>query len=318
MVQNQLTDISIVIPLLNEEKIIHELYSRVKIVANSISPEHELVFVNDGSTDNTLSLIKKFSREDSRVKYISFSRNFGHQNAITAGINVASGKAIVIIDGDLQDPPELIPRLYEKFKEGFHVVYAKRISREGENFFKKITAKLFYRLIRKMASIEIPLDTGDFRIISSEVARHLKNMPEKNKFLRGQIAWLGFSQTFVDYERQERLEGQTKFTVRKMLRFAFDGITSFSVMPLQIASLLGLFFSLVAFAFIIYALYSKFVLHEVVTGWTSIMVSSMFIGGVQLMCIGIIGEYISRISNDVKKRPSYIVEESNLTEINID
>ena len=316
MEEKQLTEISVVIPLYNEELNVHELYTRLSQSMMLISDNYELIFINDGSSDKTLHLLKARAVEDAHVKYISFSRNFGHQNAIMAGISNAKGKAIVIIDGDLQDPPEVIPELYAKYKEGFHVVYAKRKVREGENYFKKITAKLFYRILKKITSTDIPIDTGDFRIISKEVAEHLKGMTEKNKFLRGQIAWLGFKQTFIEYERKERFLGETKFTLRKMMRFAIDGITSFSNFPLQIATFLGFLFSIVAFGIIIYALYSKFILHEVVTGWTSIMVSSMFIGGVQLICIGFIGEYVSRIANEVKKRPSFIVEESNLEKEN--
>jgi len=211
----------------------------------------------------------------------------------------------------LQDPPELISALYDKYKEGFNVVYAKRKLRKGESFFKKFTAKLFYKIIKRITSIDIPVDTGDFRLISRKVALHLKDLDEKNKFIRGQIAWLGFKQTHVEFDRQERQAGETKFSLRKMFNFALDGITSFSNLPLQLASLMGLFFSVFAFLIIIYSLYSKYILEQVVTGWTSLMVSTMFIGGVQLLCIGIIGEYISRIGNDIKKRPHYIIEETN-------
>jgi polyisoprenyl-phosphate glycosyltransferase len=312
MVQNRQNEISVVIPVYNEEQNITELYRRLTDSVRQVSDAYELLFIDDGSSDGTLPALKKFAGENSRVRFISFSRNFGHQNAIMAGIRNSCGKTVVIIDGDLQDPPELIPLLHEKLMEGYHVVYAKRSLRKGENFFKKFTAKLFYRLLKKITSIEIPLDTGDFRIISRKVAEQLAGMKEKNKFLRGQIAWLGFKQTFIEYDRQERLSGETKFTLRKMLRFALDGITSFSNFPLQIATILGFLFSFIAFIFIIYALISKFVLNQVVTGWTSLMVCTMFIGGVQLLCIGLIGEYISRISTDVKNRPSYIIGESNV------
>lgn len=314
MEQNQSIELSVVVPLYNEELNIHEVYRRTIQVLESITPQHELIFVNDGSADNTLLEIRKYASMNKNLKYISFSRNFGHQSAIMAGISHASGNGIVIMDGDLQDPPELIKELYAKMKEGYHVVYAQRETRKGETFFKKITAKLFYRTLKSITSIDIPLDTGDFRIISKKVAQQLMVMQEKNKFLRGQIAWLGFKQTFVRYERQERQMGETKFTLKKMLQFAFDGITSFSNFPLQIATFLGFLFSVVSFLIILYALFSKFVLGHFVEGWTSLMVSTMFIGGVQLLCIGIIGEYISRIGNDVKKRPSFIIEETNLAE----
>ncbi len=272
---------------------------------------YELIFVNDGSVDDSLKILKEFALFDERIKFVSFSRNFGHQNAVMAGIVHSTGEAIVIIDGDLQDPPELIPEMYTKYVEGYKVVYAKRKHRLGESVFKKATAKLFYKLLKKITSFNIPVDTGDFRLISREVANHLINMGEGSKFLRGQIAWLGFKQTGVEFERQERTAGKTKYTFKKMMRLALDGITSFSNFPLQIATFLGFVFSFIAFLIILYALFSKFILNEVVTGWTSLMISSMFLGGIQLLCIGIIGEYISRISVDVKKRPPFIVEETN-------
>ncbi|NTW25271.1 MAG: glycosyltransferase family 2 protein [Lentimicrobium sp.] len=305
------TELSIVIPVFNEEAVLEPLIMRLREACQRITPEYELIFVNDGSNDNSLAILKEHSVEDDRIRYIGFSRNFGHQNAVMAGIIRSHGEAVVLIDGDLQDPPELIPELYAKYREGFKVVYAKRIQRKGESVFKKLSAGVFYRMLKKITSIDIPLDTGDFRLISREVVNHLIGMGESSKFLRGQIAWLGFRQASVSFERQERKAGKTKYTLRKMMRFAMDGITSFSNFPLQIATFLGFFFSVIAFCIILYALYSKFILEEVVTGWTSIMISSMFIGGIQLLCIGIIGEYISRISVDVKKRPSFIIEETN-------
>lgn len=305
------TDLSVVIPVYNEERVLDELVSRLKAACETITADFELIFVNDGSSDATLQVLKTHANSDHRIRYIAFSRNFGHQNAVMAGILRSRGDAVVLIDGDLQDPPEIIPEMYEKFKEGCKVVYAKRVRRKGESLFKKATAGLFYRTLKRITSFDIPVDTGDFRIISREVVNHLVAMGESSRFLRGQIAWLGFKQTGIEYERQERKAGDTKYTLRKMLRFAMDGITSFSNFPLQIATFLGFLFSVIAFFIIIYALYSKFILEEVVTGWTSIMISSMFIGGIQLLCIGIIGEYISRISADVKKRPSFIIEESS-------
>jgi glycosyltransferase involved in cell wall biosynthesis len=304
--------VSVVVPLYNEEATIPELYTRLTNAMQAITNSYELIWVNDGSADDTLGQMKKYAAQDAHIKYISFSRNFGHQSAISAGIENAVGNAVVIIDGDLQDPPEVIADLYAKFNQGYHVVYAKRAKRDGETWFKTFTAKTFYRVLKNITSIDIPVDTGDFRIISKEIKQHLTAMDEKNKFIRGQIAWLGYKQTYIEYDRRERQQGETKFTVRKMMRFALDGITSFSNFPLQIATFLGFFFSVIAFLVILYALYSKFILHEVVNGWTSIMVATMFLGGVQLLCVGIIGEYISRIANDVKKRPSFIIEENNL------
>jgi len=305
-------DISVVIPLYNEEGGLSELYGRLTKTLEQVSPNYEIIFVNDGSTDMTLQEIKLLSQQNSRVKFLSFSRNFGHQIALTAGLKYAGGEAVIIMDGDLQDPPELIPQMYETWKAGYKVVYAKRISRKGESFLKKFTAKLFYRLIRKIASIEIPLDSGDFRLIDQRVVFYLNEMTESAKFLRGQVSWIGFKQTFVEFERSERKFGKTNYTWRKMLRFAIDGITSFSNTPLKVATILGFVVSGVSFLVILYALYSMFILHRVVTGWTSLIISTMLIGGIQLLTIGIIGEYISRITNDVRRRPLYIVEESNI------
>lgn len=288
-----------------------ELYKRASSVMKGTGLDCELVLVNDGSADRTLEMVKELAATDSRVRYVSFSRNFGHQSAISAGMSAARGEAIVTMDGDLQDPPELVMEMYQRFKEGFKVVYAKRKNREGEGFFKKFTAKVFYRLLKAITSVDIPLDTGDFRLISNDVARQLDRMPETNKFLRGQIAWLGFKQIGVEYDRPDRLHGETKYTLRKMVRLAFNGITSFSDFPLRIASVMGFLFSGVAFLVILYALWSKFVWDEAVTGWTSLMIGIMFIGGIQLLCIGVIGEYLSRVGSDVRKRPDYIIEEKN-------
>lgn len=309
---NHPIEISVIVPVFNEESGIAELYTRLTASVKSITPDYELIFVNDGSTDNSLQKIVELSVADNHVKYISFSRNFGHQAAISSGIDFAVGKAAVIIDGDLQDPPELIPEMFKKYKEGYKVVYAKRKSRKGETAYKKLSARLFYRLLKRITSIDIPLDTGDFRLIDRTITEQLKRMPEKSKFLRGQIAWLGFKQTFVEFERDERKYGNTAFTTKKMLRFAFQGITGFSDSPLRLASWLGLIVSAVAFVVILYAIYSKFILKEVITGWTSIIISTMFIGGIQLLTIGIIGEYINRINTETKNRPLYIVEDSNM------
>lgn len=303
--------LSIVIPVYNEELVLEDLVSRLTSICDGMGIIYEMIFVNDGSIDSTLPKLKYYAANKEAIRYISFSRNFGHQNAVMAGITYCEGEAIVIIDGDLQDPPELIPEMYEKFKDGYKVIYAQRIFRKGESAFKILTAKIFYKFLKKITSFNIPVDTGDFRLISREVAEHLIKMGESNKFLRGQIAWLGFNQIGVKYERDKRKAGKTKYSLNKMLKLAFDGITSFSNFPLRIATVLGFTFSIFAFLIILYALYSKFILNQVITGWTSLIISSMFIGGVQLLCIGIIGEYISRISTDVKRRPPFIIEETN-------
>lgn len=304
-------ELSVVIPIFNEQKIIDELYNRLKETVSKITENYEFIFVNDGSKDHSLLELLKLSEQDHRVFYINFSRNFGHQIAVTAGLDICQGKAVVIIDGDLQDPPELIAEMYQKYQEGYDIVYAKREKRIGESFFKKITAKMFYRVMKKITSIDIPLDTGDFRLIDSKVVKYLKLMPEQNKFLRGQIAWLGFKSGEVLFVRDERKHGKTGYSFGKMLRFALDGITSFSDKPLQLVSMLGIFFSFISFVIIMYAVYSHFILHQTITGWTSIVISTMFIGGVQLISIGVIGEYINRINRNVLNRPLYIVEKSN-------
>ena len=310
--KNTSVELSIVIPIYNESSILLELYRRLRAAAEQITTNYELIFVNDGSKDDSLNGLKELARSSDKTHFISFSRNFGHQIAVSAGLDHAKGNAIVIIDGDLQDPPELIPALYKKYKEGYQVVYAKRKSRQGESFFKKITAKLFYRILSKITSIDIPLDTGDFRLIDKIVVKNLQKMPERQKFLRGQIAWIGFQQTYVEFERDERKHGETGYTIKKMVQFALDGITAFSDVPLRLVTWAGFTVSFFAFLIIIYALISKFVLNEVVTGWTSMIISVMFIGGVQLVAIGIIGEYLSRINNDVKNRPLYIIQETDV------
>jgi glycosyltransferase involved in cell wall biosynthesis len=309
-------ELSVVIPIFNEEKNIPLLFERLHTSVSQITPSYELIFVNDGSKDNSLLELIKIVEQDSRVFYINFSRNFGHQLAVTAGLDASRGKAVVIIDGDMQDPPELIPALYAKYKEGFEVVYAQRRKREGDSFFKKITAKYFYRTLKKLTSIDIPLDTGDFRLIDRKIVDNLKQMPERNKFLRGQIAWLGYRQTSVLFDRDKRLHGKSGYPLSKMLKFAMDGVTGFSAKPLAFVTRVGFVMSILSFVIILYAIYSHFILHRTITGWTSLIISTMFIGGVQLLSIGIIGEYISRINNNVLQRPLYIVERTNIKDSN--
>lgn len=305
-------DLSVIIPIYNEEKIIPELYTRIQKTVSTITAQYELIFINDGSKDHSLLELIKLTEEDKRVFYINFSRNFGHQIAVTAGLDACKGNAVVIIDGDLQDPPELISELYNTYQQGYDVVYAKRNERKGESMFKKATATLFYRILKKITTVDIPLDTGDYRIINKKVVHYLKQMPEKNKFLRGQIAWLGFKQTHVYFNRDQRKYGKTGYTFSKMLRFALDGITSFSDAPLIWVSRLGILISTIALVIIFYALYAYFIAHQTISGWTSLIISSMFIGGVQLMSIGIIGIYINRINKNVQNRPLYIIEDTNL------
>lgn len=304
--------VSIVVPIYNEEQTIPELYDRLKKAALQISEKHEIIFVNDGSRDQSLQALMAVAASDERVRYISFSRNFGHQIAVTAGLDHSRGAAVAIIDGDLQDPPELIPELYARHREGFEVVYARRNKREGESYFKKISAKWFYRIIKKLTNFDIPVDVGDFRLIDRKIVDLLKRMPEQNKFLRGQIAWLGFRQTYVLFNRDKRKYGKTGYPFSKMLRFALDGITSFSDQPLQFVTRAGVIVSGLSLLVILYAVYSHFFLQRTITGWTSLIISSMFIGGIQLLSIGVIGEYISRINKNVINRPLYVIDQTNV------
>jgi len=318
MNENNITecDISLIIPIYNEQDNIPHLYNRLKKTLISITTNYELIFVNDGSTDNSLLEILNLAENDNSVFYINFSRNFGHQIALTAGLESCRGNAVVIIDADLQDPPELIAELYIKHQEGFEVVHAKRKSRKGESFLKKITAKLFYRFLNSLTSFPISLDTGDFRLIDKKVVSFLKQMPEHNKFLRGQIAWLGFKQTHVLFDRESRQHGKTGYSWKKSMHLAIDAITSFSDKPLLRVSQIGFFISFLSFLIILFALFSHFVLKETITGWTSLIISTMFIGGIQLLSIGIIGEYISRINKNVTNRPLYIVDKTNIEQLN--
>jgi polyisoprenyl-phosphate glycosyltransferase len=304
--------LSVVIPLYNESSNILMLHERLHRVLQHLNITYELIFINDGSVDDTIALVKHLAQLDSSVRYIDFSRNFGHQIAVSAGLNFAQGEKIVIIDADLQDPPELIAALLQKSAEGYEVVYAKRTARKGETWLKKQTAKGFYRILKAITNIEIPLDTGDFRIMDKKVVEILNTMPEQHKFLRGQIAWVGFRQTYIEYERAERQGGTTGYTFRKMIRFALDGITAFSDLPLKIVTWFGFLVSFVAFLVIIFAFYSRFIIQDYEKGWTSIMVSVLFIGGIQMIAIGIIGEYLSRMNSDIRKRPLYIIRESNI------
>jgi len=312
LINFNMADISVVIPVFNEENNIQELYLRLIKVLNSLSDNYEIIFVDDGSIDNSFKIIKNLSLSDDKVKYIQLSRNFGHQIAVTAGLDNTSGDKVVIIDADLQDPPEVIIELYEKLLDDYDVVYAKRKERKGDSFFKKITAKIFYRILSKITSIDIPIDTGDFRIMNKKVVEVLKNMPEQNKFIRGQISWAGFRQTHINYVRVERFAGETGYNYSKMIRFAKDGITAFSDFPLKMVTLMGFLVAIIAFGVMIYALYSKYILGGAVPGWASLMISMLFLGGVQLIGIGIIGEYIGRIASNVKNRPLYVVNQKNI------
>lgn len=302
--------ISIVVPMYFEEEVALECYNRLKKVIDQNHINYEFVFVNDGSTDRTIDILKDIAVNDHQAKVIDFARNFGHQTAVTAGIDYARGDAIVIIDADLQDPPELIPDLIAKWKEGYEVVYAKRKTRRGESRFKLLTAKYFYRFLNYMSDIDIPKDTGDFRIIDRKVADVFKQMTERNRFVRGMMSWIGFQQTYIEYERDERFAGETKYPLKKMIKFASDGIIAFSTKPLRIVMTLGTFSILISVIVLLYALIVKFTGQPVEAGWTSIMVAITFFSGIQLLGLGIVGQYIARIYDESKNRPIYIVKET--------
>lgn len=307
--------LSIIIPIYNESEIIGELHQRLLKTRELLTIETglaladiEYLFINDGSSDDSLAQLIALTHSNPQYKVINFSRNFGHQKAVTAGLEHSKGEQVVIIDADLQDPPEFIIDLYKKQLEGFDVVYAVRKKRVGENYMKIITAKLFYRLLFKVTDINIPLDTGDFRIMRRNVVDTLNSMPESHRFIRGMVSWVGFKQTGLEYTRQERFAGQTKYPYKKMLIFAFDAITSFSTLPLKLMIFTGFLASFIGLLGVIYIVFVKFFTHDAITGWSSIMITILLMGGVQLVTIGIMGEYVGRISEESKKRPLYIIE----------
>ncbi|HQW72106.1 MAG TPA: glycosyltransferase family 2 protein [Saprospiraceae bacterium] len=303
--------LSLIVPVYNEEKNLSLFFERSHKVLESLLIPFEIIFINDGSKDESLALIKSFSKNYDSIRFIDLSRNFGHQIAVSAGLDYAKGDIICIIDADLQDPPELIPVMLDKMKKGYEVVYAKRKTRQGESVFKTWTAKMFYRILSRLTTIEIPLDSGDFRLFDKKVLDVIRQMPEKNKFLRGQIAWAGFEQTYVEYDRDARHAGETGYNFRKMLRLALDGITSFSNAPLKLVTYFGVIVSVFAFIATLFVLYSIYVIKSFVPGWGSLLISILFIGGVQMIAIGIIGEYLSRMNQNLLNRPLYVVREKN-------
>ncbi|MCL2078654.1 MAG: glycosyltransferase family 2 protein [Oscillospiraceae bacterium] len=300
---------SVVIPAYNEQEVITETYNRLTNVMSGIGEPYELVFVNDGSRDLTAQIIADFCRSDKSVRLINFSRNFGHMPAISAGMEHARGEAIFIIDADLQDPPEVFPQMAAKWKEGYHVVYGKRAKRKGESIFKRVTAKVFYRFLRSMTTVDLPADTGEFRLIDRKVCDAVNKMPEKNRYIRGMVGWVGFKQIAVDYVREERFAGVTKYPLRKMMKFAMDAITSFSYKPLKLATMIGFIISLLSFVYIIIAMYQRFFTDQTVEGWASIIAAVLFTQGIVLMILGLMGEYIGRIYTEIQNRPNYIVQE---------
>lgn len=302
--------VSLVIPMYYEEKVANECYKRVKQCLDKLENyEHEIIFINDGSKDKTLEILEEIASNDKKVKVISFSRNFGHQAAVTAGLKEVTGQAVVIIDADLQDPPELIPDMLKKWEEGNEVIYGKRKTRKGESAFKLLTAKMFYNTLNALSDVEIPKDTGDFRLVDRKVVDTINSLPEHNKFLRGLFSWVGYKQYAYEYERQERFAGKTKYPLKKMIKLASDGIISFSSKPIKIVGALGIFSIFISIAILIYALVSyAFKLNNLSAGWTSIMVAITFFAGVQLLSLWVISEYIGRIYEESKGRPQYVID----------
>jgi polyisoprenyl-phosphate glycosyltransferase len=302
--------LSVVVPCFNEEEIICDTNRRIEAVLEQAPLDFEIIYVDDGSSDSTPELLRQLQQSDERVRVVRFSRNFGHQMAITAGLEHASGDAVVIVDADLQDPPEVILEFVEKWMDGYDVVYGVRAEREGETAFKLWTAKAFYRCIARLSDTRIPVDTGDFRLMDRRVVNALLGMPERDRFVRGMVSWLGFSQIGVSYHREARAAGTTKFSFFKMLRFAMDGIFSFSVLPLRIATWTGFAASGLAILGSVVAVIERLLgVHGLVKGWTSILIAVLFIGGVQLICLGIIGEYVGRTYGESKRRPLYVLRE---------
>lgn len=303
--------ISVVIPMYYEEEVANECYNRTKKVLNGLENyDYEIIFVNDGSKDKTLPILKEIATKDEKAKVISFSRNFGHQAAVTAGLKFVTGDCILIIDSDMQDPPELLVDMLKLWEDGNEVIYAKRKTRKGESKFKLMTAKMFYKILNNLSDVEIPKDTGDFRLVDRKVVDVINSMPEHNKFLRGLFSWVGFKQEPIEYERQERFAGKTKYPLKKMLKLASDGIISFSTKPLKVIGGIGIASIFISFILLIYAILSYiFKWNNLASGWTSLMVAITFFAGVQLVSIWMISEYIARIYDDTKQRPEYIIDE---------
>lgn len=299
--------LSLVIPCFNEEEVVPELDRRLRLLLDTLGETWEVVFIDDGSKDKTLAMLEELARSEPRYRILPFSRNFGHQFAITAGVDYARGEAVVVMDADLQDPPEVVRDMIAKWRDGYDVVYGVRTKREGESLFKRVTAAMFYRTMRAMVGMDIPLDTGDFRLMGRKVVLALRALKEVHRFVRGMVVWVGFKQTAVYYSRAGRFAGETKYPLRKMLKFALDGITSFSIIPLRISSFLGVVAGLGAVGLSAWAIYVRFFVKGVVQGWTSTMILVALVSSAQLMMIGVLGEYVGRIYEQVKQRPPYLL-----------
>jgi dolichol-phosphate mannosyltransferase len=301
--------VSAVVPLYNEQEVVGESYRRLKEALDGTGEPYEIIFVNDGSRDATWATANALAEKDPALKLIGFSRNFGHQTAITAGMDAASGQAVVVIDADLQDPPEIIPKMLEKWREGYQVVYGLRTKRKGEGIFKRLTAKLFYRVLNALTDVHLPVDAGDFRLIDRAVCDALKKLPERNRYVRGLVSWVGFRQTAVEYVRDERFAGVTKYPLRRMLRLAGDGLTSFSYKPLKLSIFIGSLVSVAGFIYAVFIVYQALFTDALVSGWATLACLTLFFNGLVLIMLGIIGQYIGRIYDETKARPLYIIAE---------
>ena len=303
--------VSIVIPCFNEENNLEALVSKLLSIAEKF-PDYEILFIDDGSTDDSLSIIEKLCKTNDKIKFVSFSRNFGHQNALKAGLDRASGDCVVTMDADLQHPPSLIEAMVEKWQEGYQVVYTIRKASDAESFLKNMTSSMFYKLINALSEIDLPAGAADFRLIDKKPLQVLKNMQETTLFLRGLVSWIGFSQYSIEYTPSQRLSGKSKYTLKKMLSLAIEGITSFSIKPLRCATCLGLFLSFSSFIYGLYVLYVRLATGDAVDGWTSIIICILMIGGINLIMLGLIGEYVGKVFIESKKRPCYIVSKTNI------
>jgi dolichol-phosphate mannosyltransferase len=302
--------ISLVVPVFNEQEVLYELYNRIRNVLNSINLSFEIIFVNDGSTDKSMDIMLDLYNKDKNVKIIQFSRNFGHQIAIAAGIDYARGDVVITMDADLQHPPELIPQLIKKWQEGYDIVYTYRQRTRDAGFLKNVTSRLFYAIVNRLAEIHIPHGAADFRLLNRNVVEAIRALGERALFLRGLIGWVGFRQVAIPFEAQARYGGHSKYSFMRMLRFAVDGITSFSSVPLYFSAFIGVVIALCSFIYAAFAIYARLFTGHVVEGWTSVMVALLFLGGIQLITLGIQGAYLGRIYNEVKGRPRYLVYRS--------
>ncbi len=301
--------LSFVVPAYNEEKNVETLYSRIKVLMEEIKENFELIFINDGSTDNTLNKLKKLAQEDKHIKIIHLTRNFGHQSALTAGLKLAQGDAIISMDCDLQDPPELIKKMYQKWKEGFDIVYARRINYRKDNFLKKLGSKIYYRILNKFSFVDMPRNVGDFRLIDKAVLNEINNMPEHSRYLRGMVAWTGFSHTYVDYHRPDRIEGESAYSLSKLARLGMDGMFNFSVLPLRLGFYLGFITILLGTALLLYQIADTLITGAYYHLYKWLIVVLFIFMGFMFMLMWVVGEYIWRIFNEVRSRPIYIIKE---------